>query len=173
VGYVNEQKIKALTVRQTPVVDNSKQIENARLQAENAKLKSEQEQQQATMEYSQFARSISMRGKEVARSLSGLDLQDESIEIETYFAKAASARNRATELSKEFAGRPPAQGVSAGGDAVNRGLQQTIGAAKFLDLYFKSEDDSQEEKREQAFRGAVRQAISSFDQADALMSNHR
>ncbi len=164
ISYINEQKIRSLQVRQTPppaVADDSKQ-------------KADLAAQQAAMEYGQFIRSISSRGKEITRSIAGLNLQDESVEIETYFARAASARNRASSLSREFSGRqPPAQGFGGAREAVTKGLQQTVTAAKYLDLYFKSEDEFEEEKREQAFRASVRQAASLFDQAEVLVSDRR
>lgn len=158
VNYINEQKIRSLQVRQAPVAPEPPPPP-----------KKEDNKDQ---EYAQVIHSISSRAKEITRSLSGLDLQDESVEIETYFAKAGAARNRASELSREFARRPaPEQGFGGARDALTKGLTQTMAAAKYLDLYFKSEDEFEEEKREQAFRAAVRQANSLLDQAEAMVSN--
>ncbi len=165
VNYINEQKIRTLQVRQTPVVaPEPAPPPPAPKKEENNK----------DQEYAQAIRSTASRAKEITRSLSGLDLQDESVEIETYFAKAAAARNRASELSREFARRPaPEQGFGGARDALTKGLAQTMAAAKYLDLYFKSEDEFEEEKREQAFRASVRQANSFLDQADALVTGNR
>jgi hypothetical protein len=144
------------------------QLEESRRQKDQEELLRQQEmvQKEGAMEYKDFIESLAGKGRGVAYNLRSLDLADESIEMEVFFTKAATAKNTAYSILKSLKDRQqPKSGFESSVSAATNGANRLLSAGKYLDLYFKSENESEEVQRENAFQSNIRDAISYFDQA--------
>lgn len=176
VTYVSEQKF-SFQMRQVQAVEEARRnSEQARRSSEEAARAAAQEAEsrQAISEYSEFIKAVADRGKEIPRGLRNLNLQDESVEIETFFAKAGTASSRASALARELQTRKSPEGTYEDSrKTLQKAFQRTETAAKYLSLYFKSEDEYEEEERGRIFHSNVDEAISLFDQASLLIAQKK
>ena len=127
-----------------------------------------------TESYIRSMKSFATRGKRIAGKLKVLNLMDESISMETYFARAASARREANALMNELSGKqPPNDGFAESRKTLKRAINKTLVAAKYLNLYFKSDTENEEEKRAQIFHSNARDASFLFSRVGKLIAKEK
>lgn len=167
VHYLGERKME---------VQLEQAKEEARAQLEELKEEKMEEEQTAEQEEVAAAaskfHSIIDRGNRIVRSLKSTDVRDESVDIDTYFGIAGSAQRKAEALIREARNiNAPKEIQNARNKTIN-GLQRCATSAKYLNLYFKSEDEDEEQKREDVFVDNYKSAASLLYQAKNALSNY-
>jgi hypothetical protein len=161
---LREQMQQAQTMEAARKREEQEEMERRRLEAE----KNNMSQTSATL------KGIALRGKEIARSLTTVDIHNESIDINQYFEISASAISKANSVMSELKNTPkPADGYMQTFQTLEKALNQTILSAKYLSLFFKADDENQEASRERAFNSNAREAIALFDQASLFAESKK
>lgn len=147
------------------------QLKRAQALEEARRLREQADQNQGALAaYGDFLKSLATRGKIVTVKMRNLNLEDETIDMEVYFAVASSASAEAGRLLRELEARKvPEEKFKGAYEMLKKGIGQTQNAAKYLNLYFKSENEEEEARRAQIYSSSIREAVYIFDQIDNMV----
>jgi hypothetical protein len=160
-------------------IDSIKTEEIKKLEAEKKNVEerviSQEEALKANKERMAFASRLNVAlttGTTFATSLTNIDLQDRSAELETLLGRANETKRKIDELKAEF------EKMSTN-DAfftepitlIKEGLQLLTEAAQYYQQYYYSEDSDQETLRERVMRQKARNANEKFQKAGVIIAS--
>ncbi len=140
----------------------------------NAEAKEQESEELQAKNYEAFLKSIASRGKKSLNRIKNLDLADESIEMDVYFSRASSTKSKVRALLKELkTQKAPEDGFEQTRKTLEKALNKTMISAKYLNLYFRSNNEEEEETRASYFHSNANVASSLFRKVNDLASDRR
>jgi hypothetical protein len=151
-----------------------KQVEE-RVVSQQEALKANEEALKANKERMAFSSRLNViitTGTTYATSLTNLDLQDRTAELETLLGRANATKKKIEEAKTEF------EKLSTNDvfftepiTLIKDGIQLLIEAAQYYQQYYYSEDSDQETLRERVMRQKARNAVEKFQKAGVLIAS--
>lgn len=117
--------------------------------------------------------SIAGNGSSIARAILNVDVEDEKADYDALLARSSSLKGQAFELKRKLGEVQVPAGNTAledGKKAVEKGLNSLTVAANYFNLYFKAEDEDEEDERYDLYKQNAKAAVSGFTKASELLS---
>jgi hypothetical protein len=164
---------KQLAVKEA---EKLKYEEQLRFAEEDAKLAEDQNASvDAEKKFKAELASVISKGSSIARAIAGIEVDDEDSDYDRLMGRSSSLKRQAFELKKEFEEIEPPEGISAFEDAkkeIEGAMRNLTVGANYFNLYFKAEDEDEEDERYDIYRANAAAARTKFSKAsDKLSSN--
>lgn len=161
--YMSEKQLAAKEAEKV------KYEEQLRLAEEEAKLAAEQQAAVETEKgYKAALTSAISKGSNIARAILSIDVDDEDADFDALMGRSGSLRRQASSLRKETGELKPPEGVTKFDDGrklIDKALKNLAVAANYFNLYFKAEDEDEEDERYDIYRANAAAARSNFRKA--------
>jgi len=153
-----------------------RQAELQRQAEENARLAAESNQAasgiEAQKQYKDALLSIVNSGAGVARAILGVDVENENADMDALLSKSNSLKIQANSLKTKLSDLTAPEGTQTldeGRKNAEKGLQLLAASANAFNLFFKAEDENEEDERFDLYRQNAKAASGALSKAAGLI----
>jgi hypothetical protein len=143
--------------------------EQLRLAEEEARLANEQNASvEDEKKYKAKLMGIINSGSEIARAILSVNVEDEDVDYDVLVGRSAALKGRAYGLKKDFEAIKAPEGVKGFDDArrdIEKAIKNLTVGGNYFNLYFKAEDEDEEDERYDIYRANANAARSNFSRA--------
>jgi hypothetical protein len=143
--------------------------EQLKLAEEEARLANEQNASvEGEKKYKADLMSIVNSGSDIARAVLSVNVEDEDVDFDVLVGRSASLKGQAYRLKKDFEDTKAPKDVKGFDDArrdIEKAIKNLTVAGNYFNLYFKAEDEEEEDERYDIYRANANAARSNFSRA--------
>jgi hypothetical protein len=143
--------------------------EQLKLAEEEARLANEQNASvEDEKKYKARLMGIINSGSDIARAVLSVNVEDEDVDYDVLVGRSAALKGQAFRLKKDFEDIKAPQGVKGFDDArrdIEKAVKNLTVAGNYFNLYFKAEDEDEEDERYDIYRANANAARSNFSRA--------
>jgi len=117
--------------------------------------------------------SITGSGSSIARTILSVDVENENADYDGLLARSAGLKGQAFELKRKLGELQIPAGsakLTEAKQVVEKALQNLTVAANYFNLYFKAEDEDEEDERYDLYKQNAKAAVSNFNKASEQLS---
>lgn len=115
---------------------------------------------------------IQEEGAAIARAILAVDVDDEGIDYDKLVGRASGYKGQAANLKKQLDALPKSDDpdIASARDLVEKGVRAVSVAANYFALYFKAENENEEDERWEVYQNNAKSAKSQFGNAAAKLA---